>query len=407
MEESAIIQVLKRWNMWEKKIDAGIKRPDYVERIYPYFERREVIVIKGMRRCGKSTILKQLMRELVNNGVSKRQILYLNLEDYNFANDLRIGLFDEVLAAYRNYSKNRGKIYFFIDEIQKIEHWERWIRTHYDLNENMQFIITGSSASLLSKELSALLTGRNISFRIMPLSFREFAAFTETKDVSKYLTFGGFPEVVLERDEGRKILLLQQYFEDIVHKDIIDRHSIRNARQVMEIARYLISTSGSKVSLNRLSRVFGISKDTLADYAGYMMDAFLLYEVSFFSYSAKIRHDVTKLPKLYAMDNGMINAVSIKYSENRGRLFENAVLIRLLERNEEVNYWGELKSEVDFIVNKAAINVTATDRIAAREIQGLEDFSGKFRHFRTILVTESTTKGSMIALREFLLGSSL
>lgn len=407
MDEATIIEVLKRWNPWERKLDAGIKREGYIKKIYPYLERKEAVALKGIRRAGKSTVIKQLILELINNKIDKKQILYLNLEDYNFANDLGIGLFEEVLSAYKKYSKNKDKVYFFIDEIQKIKGWERWIRTKYDLNDNIKFIVTGSSASLLSKEFSALLTGRNLSFKIMPLSFAEFLKFSKTKSLEEYMEFGGFPEVVLEESNDKKIFLLQQYFEDIIHKDIVDRYNIRNIKQLIEIARYLVSTASSKVSFNKLSKIFGISKDTIATYIGYMIDAYLLFEVTYFSYSAKIRHDIAKLPKLYALDNGLINAASIIYSKNLGQKFENAVLIKLAEQFNEISYWSELKSEVDFIVDRVAINVTAADKMQKREMQGLEDFQKVHRDFYPLLVTNSTSKNNMLSLREFLLKDML
>jgi len=402
MDDSTLIEILKKWNIWEKKIDGGIRRDNYLKKIYPYMERKEILVLKGIRRSGKSTIVKQLILELVKNKINKKHILYLNLEDYNFANNLHINLFEQVLNTYKSYSNHKGKIFFFIDEIQKIEGWEKWLRTKYDLNENIKFIITGSSASLLSKESSTLLTGRNLSFKIMPLSFTEFLKFSENKSLKEYLLFGGFPEVVLEKTEDKKSFLLQQYFEDIIHKDIIDRYNIRNAKQLIEIARYLVSTAGSKISINKLSKVFGISKESVSLYISYMIDAYLLYEVTYFSYSAKIKHDVTKLPKLYAMDNGLINAVSIKYSKDKGQMFENTVLIKLSEQTEDISYWSELKSEVDFITGNKAINVTATDKIPKREKKGLEDFQKKYKYFSSVLITESITKGDMISLNDFL-----
>ena len=402
MDEATIIEVLERWNPWKKKIDTGVKRPEYLNKIYPYFARKEILVLKGIRRSGKSTIIKQLMTELMKNNIDKNQILYLNLDDYNFANDLRIELLEEVITAYKNYSKNKKKIYFFIDEIQKIKGWEKWVRTKYDLNEKIKFIVSGSSASLLSKELSSLLTGRNLSFKIIPLSFKEFLKFRKNGSLDEYLKFGGFPEVVLEKSEEKKLFILRQYFDDIVHKDIIDRYNIRNAKQLIELARYLVSVAGSKISLNKLSKVFGISDNTLASYIGYMIDAYLLFEVTYFSYSAKIKHDVTKLPKLYVLDNGLINVTSIKYSKNLGQMFENTVLIKLSEKFNEVSYWSELKSEVDFIVDKQAINVTATDKVPERELRGLEDFKKKNKHFSSLLITPSTTKEGMIPLHDFL-----
>ena len=401
MDEETIIEVLKKWNPWEKEIDSGVKREKYVGKIYPYFERKEVLVIKGIRRCGKSTIVRQLIKELLRNKVAKKQILYLNLEDYNFANNLKIDLFEDVLNAYKRYSKNKNKIYFFIDEIQKIDGWEKWIRTKYDLNENIKFIITGSCASLLSKEFSSLLTGRNLSFNIMPLSFVEFLKFSKGK-LDEYLKFGGFPEVALEKSEDKKMFILGQYFEDIIHKDIVDRHNIRNAKQLIELARYLISTAGSKVSVNKLSNIFGISKDTISIYIGYMIDAYLLFEVTYFSYSAKVKHDVSKLPKLYVVDNGLINVASVKYSKNKGQMFENTVLVKLLEDFSEVSYWSDFKSEVDFIVDLKAINVTATDKIHKREFNGLEEFQKRNKKFSSLLITDSLKGENMIGLYDFL-----
>ena len=402
MDETTIINVLQRWNCWKKGIDSGIKRFFYIRKIFPFLERKEVIVLKGTRRSGKSTIVKQLILELIKKGVDRKQTLYLNLEDYNFANHLNTDLFEKVLNSYKKYTLNNKKIYFFIDEIQKISEWEKWIRTKYDLEENIKFIVTGSSASLLSKEFSSLLTGRNLSLTIFPLSFKEFSLFSHKADLEEYLIFGGFPEVVLEKSEEKKRTLLQQYFEDKVHKDIIDRHNIRNAKQVFDLARYLISTSGSKVSINKLSKVFGVAKDTISLYLGYMIEAFLLFEVTYFSYSAKVKHDVSKLPKIYSLDSGFINITNFKYVKERGRMFENTVLLKLLEKYKEISYWSELNSEVDFIAEKIAINVTSTDKIPAREFKGLEDFNKKFRKFDSFVISDSLKKGNIIPIREFL-----
>ena len=396
------ISILEKWNPWKKKMDSGIKRKSYLKKIYPYMERKEVIVLKGVRRSGKSTIVKQLIAQLIEDGIDKNQILYINLEEYAFADNLSIGLFDELMNAYKEYSKNKKRAYVFVDEVQKIPSWEKWIRTKYDLDENIKFVITGSSASLLSKELSTLLTGRNISFTIMPLSFVEYMAFTKSGDLEGYLQFGGFPEVVLEKSEEKKTMLLQQYFEDIVHKDVIDRYSIRNTKQIMDLARYLVSVSGSKLSVNKLSRVFGVAKDTLQSYVNYMLDAYLLFEVTYFSYSAKVKHDISKLPKMYCMDNGFVNIVNTKYAKNRGQMFENTVFIKLAEDYKEISYWGEVDSEVYFIVEKTAINVTSTDKIPVREFKGLDDFGRKNKGFDSWVVSDNLTKENVISITDFL-----
>jgi len=399
---SEIIEILKKWNPWEKELNTGVKREKYLSQIYPLLDRKEVLVLKGIRRSGKSTIILQLIDNLMKNRINKMQILYLNLEDYGFADNLNIALLEDVLKDYKQYSKNKKKVYFFIDEIQKINGWEKWVRTKYDLNENIKFIISGSSASLLSKELSTLLTGRNISFVIFTLSFKEYLEFNKKGNLEEYLLYGGFPEVVLENLIEKKQMILQQYFEDIIHKDIIDRYNIRNTKQIINLARYLISTSGSKVSINKLSKVFGISKEAISNYINYMVNAYLLFEVSYFSFSAKIKHEVSKLPKIYSSDLGFINIASIKYSKNKGQMYENVVFRKLIEKNQELNYWGELKSEVDFIFNKTAINVTSTDEIPKREFQGLDDFSKTHRGFSSFVIANTIKKENIIPILEFL-----
>ena len=398
-----MLDILKRWNFWDKEIDCGIKRKAYLEKILPFVDRKEIVVLKGIRRSGKSTILKQIMYEVVNNKkASKKQILYLNLEDYNFSNELSLEFLENVFSLFKKQVNNKEKTYFLIDEIQKIPMWERWIRTKYDQNENIKFIITGSSASMISKKLSTLLTGRNISFTIMPLSFKECRDFG-VDSLNEYLYYGGFPEVVLERDNNKKMVILQQYLDDIIYKDIIDRYKIRNTKQLIEIAKYFISNSGLKVSLNKLSKVFGISKDTILAYINYLIDSYLIRKVTYFSFSLKIKHDVTKLPKLYCIDNGLICSINIKCFKNTGKMFENSVLIKLLEKNNGLSYWSDLNSEVDFIMDGCAINVTSTDKIEKRETDALTNFILKNKNFSQILVTKSVTKDYMISLKDFLL----
>jgi len=364
-----------------------------------------IITISGPRRAGKTFVCFQIIGELIKKGIQKDNILYVNFEDMNLADKLQIQLLDEILDAYLGYTKNKEKIYCFLDEVQRIPNWERWIRTKYDQDQNIKFIITGSSAHLLDKELSTLLTGRNITFEIMPLSFREFKMFNKKGELEEYLKFGGFPEVVLEESEERKIRLLNQYLVDIIHRDIVDRYRIRNANELIAIAKYLVSTPGSKVSVNKLSKVFGVTKNTIASYISYMVDAYLLLEVRFFSFSAKVKYDITRLPKYYVIDNGLVNITTMQYFKNFGQLYENAVLLelyKLKEKLEDIMYWSDANSEVDFVVGKKAINVTATDKIPAREWKGLEEFQKEHKQFSVLLVTRSIDKDNAISLKKFL-----
>jgi hypothetical protein len=401
MQDKVLLDILNQWNPWNRELDSGIRRDHYLKKIMPYMERNEILVLKGIRRCGKSTILKQLINELIDTGIDKTQILNVNFDDYRFKTNSSLDFLDTVFEFYKKSIKPRKRIYFFIDEIQNIENWERFLKTKYDQGKDIKFIITGSNASLLSQELSTLLTGRNISFQIMPLSFKEYQAFSK-EGLQDYLRFGGFPEVVLEKSVEKKVTLLQEYFDNIINRDIITRHCIRNAKQLRDIAVSLVSSSGAKVSLNKLSKIFGLSRDTISLYINYMIDSFLLYEVNYFSYSIRVRHDVTKLPKLYVRDTGFLNITSMNFSENKGRLYENAVLIKLLEKYKQISYWSELRSEIDFVVDKNIINVTATDQIPKREYKGFDDFEKKNKGFKRILITDSTDNKECVSFENFL-----
>ncbi len=403
MEEELIFNTLEKWNFWNREINLGKIRTFYLNQIKGFILKREILVLKGIRRCGKSTIMKQMMYELVEKyNIPKKNILYVNLEDYNFISNLNLDLLESILKVYKNRLNPKGKIYFFIDEIQNIENWEKWIRTYYDLEENIKFVVSGSSASLLSKELSTLLTGRNISFKINPFSYKEINEFKKIT-LNEYLEFGGFPEVVFEKDIEKKKMILEQYFKDIVYKDIIDRYEIRNSKQLFAIATYLISNPRVKISTNKLSKVYGISKETVQLYISYLLDTFLLIEVPYFSYSVKTRHDVSKLPKYFVVDNGIVNVVTVKFSKNLGNLYENSVCIKLKEKYDEIFYFDNGVSEVDFVFSEIGLNVTFGKEIEKREYIGLEDFSKKYKKFKTYLIYDNITKENEININDFLL----
>lgn len=410
IDESSLLSVLDRWNIWKQKLDTGVIRKGYVEQISPFFDRKEVIVLKGIRRCGKSTLMKQLMMSLLRKNVSKEQLLYLNLEDYNLSPFLSQELLEFVLQTYRKHMAKK-KIYFFIDEIQLVDGWEQWIRTKYDLQENIKFIVSGSSASLISGEFSTKLTGRNLSFQIKPASFAEFLEFKKGGLLEEYLEYGGFPEVILEKNANVKLKLLQQYFEDIVHKDVIDRYKVRNQKQVHLLARYLCSNAGQKISYHKLAKNFGLSNETAITYVKYLLDTFLFYEVNYFSYSVKTKYDVTKLSKIYAADNGLINIADIKFSLSIGRKYENSVCTKLLESKDSISYWSE-KNEVDFVVGDTAINVVSSDVVPEREYKGLEEIKKKFKHINNVMLVTKSKKAlekniSLVPLKEFLLTNKL
>ncbi len=408
IDETKILEVLNKWNCWHKELSIGIERPKYLSEILKYIDRKEVLVLKGIRRCGKSTIIKQVMHAIINKNISKKQLLYLNLEDFNLAPYYSLNLFDKILDVYRKKINEDKKVYFFIDEIQLIEGWEKWIRTKYE-TDNIKFIVSGSCASLISKEFSTKLTGRNLSFTIKPLSFEEFLQFKKKSSndlLDEYLEFGGFPEVVLENNPEIKQKILEQYFDDIIHKDIIDRYKIRNSKQVHLLAKYLAANACQKISYNKLAKSFGLSVDATINYIKYMIDAFLIQEVPYFSYSVRVKHDVTKLSKIYMIDNGLINVANVEFTKNLGKKYENAVCIKLFELFPEVSYWSE-KNEVDFVADSIAINVVSSRKIPEREYLGLEEIKKKYRQIHNFILITENIKGKkgdniLVPLKEFL-----
>ncbi|MFH1915795.1 MAG: ATP-binding protein [Nanoarchaeota archaeon] len=392
ISETELLGLLKEWNLWDQDIPTGIDRSRYVQQILPLIKRKEVLILKGIRRSGKSTIMRQLMKRLVLQGIQKDQVLYVNLEDYRLKDSLNLKLFEKILEVHNKILKPVGMTYFFIDEIQLMTDWERFIRTKYDQQAPIKFIISGSNALLLSQELATLLTGRNLTFEIRPLDYLEYKTFIIDPHIEEYLSFGGFPEVVLEKDTEQKKRILQQYFEDITYRDIINRHSIRNIQEFMKLALFIIENSGTPLSINKLAESINIDNKTAETYLGYLTEAYLLFRVDHFSYSLKKRFDKATQPKYYIADNGFFQ-LSSNFSKNEGKRFENAIAILVRQHARTLMYWREL-SEVDFIFSSNAVNATIAKDIPEREYIGLREFQKKHKTYGLRLITPTTTYGT-------------
>ena len=408
------IEKLNEWNSWWENVSyieklKGIDRPDY-KTLIDSIKIKEVTIITGVRRSGKSTLMYQMISNLLKDGVDPKHILFVNLEDRKLTKDN----LEDIYNIYREKLNQKNKAYIFLDEIHRKEGWESWIRKKYDLKTNDKFIISGSCSYLLKKEYSTLLTGRNLTFEIFPLSFKEFIIFKnldikesnlqkgilllETKrsiliNLEEYMHFGGFPEE-LPKDKDFKLKILEQYFDDILYKDIADRYEL-NIQKIKDIALYFMTNFTSLYSLRNIRNSLNLSYDTIKDYINYCREAFIFFVIDHFSYSYK--EQKTTPSKIYCIDNGLRNAVSFRFSKDEGKLAENIVCIELKRRNKNIYYWKD-KTEVDFITkNKdnslTAINITFTDDIEKREIKALNEF--KKQHSKTkelILITKDLEK---------------
>lgn len=365
MEKEQIIEILLLWNFWGKDINAGIPRGTYLERIKRYLRTDEIIALTGIRRGGKSTILLQVLADLIKNKIPKENTLYINFEDPKFYNILNVDLLDKIWAAYMDYIKPRGTVYLVLDEIQKIEGWEHWVRARYDRKDDIKIFVTGSNAELLSSEFSSVLTGRHLQVAVTPLDFREYLQFNGLEigagklwpvqhkselqsAVMDFLRSGGFPKVVLTEDELLRKELLSQYFNDILTKDIAERFKVKETGKLKNLALFYSTNFTRKYSYHKIKKVaeFSLSIDSIQRFSHYLRSSFLVDFLPRFSYSLKNQMQTDR--KVYFADNGMHNAIAFKFSTDKGKLLENAVYQQLKKQGNDI-YYFQGKNEVDFI----------------------------------------------------------
>ncbi|NCU32939.1 MAG: ATP-binding protein, partial [Candidatus Moranbacteria bacterium] len=408
MTNHEIISILSQWNFWQKKVDTGLARPKYVQNLLKQKDQKEVSVITGVRRCGKSTALLQALEEIIDNGTPSQNILYINFEEPAFAADLDLKFLLQIYDAYREKFLPKGKIYMALDEIHMVPQWERFVRGVYDRGDNVKFYITDSSSHLLSKEYGHTLTGRSYSNVIYPLSFQEFLYFKKQDnllDESKintnsvqlrhafleYLEFGGFPQTTLTADKRTKTQLLKEYYSAIIEKDIAGRYKVRDSRLLKEFCLLAMTQNGLPMSGYSAQKAQDIAQPTANKFLSYLDEVFLMLPAGFFSYSLSQQQKRPK--KLYSIDTGIYNAVSFKFSENIGRVFENAVFLALKRSGEEVFYW-QGKRETDFVVRqgrsvKKLINAcwNLNEENKSREVEGLVESMEKFKLKEARIIT--------------------
>lgn len=320
-------------------------------------------IITGIRRCGKSTLLLQLLRR------DYQDAIYLNFDDIRLSN-FETGDFTRL---HREVEKRTTKVLFF-DEIQIVEGWEKYINQL--LKEGYKVFITGSNASMLSIELGTHLTGRHLSMELFPFSYSEFIRFKELNDgelaIVNYLKAGGIPEYV----KSGIPVVLNTLVDDILMRDIAVRHSIRDIVSLRQLTAYLITNIGNLVSANKLVGMFDIkSPATFLEYFSYLKDAYLLEFTPMFSHSLKVQARNPK--KVYVMDMGLYTENSVSTSDNMGRRLENLIFLHLRRKYKHIFYYKD-RGECDFVAMekntvKEAVQVclTVNDENFDREYNGL------------------------------------
>ncbi|MCW6159193.1 MAG: ATP-binding protein [Thermoplasmatales archaeon] len=340
------------------------------------------IIISGVRRSGKSTLLHQLLKKLSN-------FYYLNFEDTRLI-DFESSDFEKLDVIFREeYGDSQ---FYLLDEIQNVKHWEIFVRSRLD--KRKQFIITGSNASLLSRELGTRLTGRHLNVELFPFSFREILLLRKEKASPKsfeqYLNKGGFPEFAkYERAE-----ILRELLSDILHRDIVSRHNIREIKVLQEMAIYLLTNVGKEFSFNSLKRMFGLgSVNTPISFLSYLEDSYLLFTIPKFDYS--LRKQLINEKKVYSIDNGLSVANSVSFTSDKGRMLENAVFVGLRRSHKDI-YYFKGRGECDFLVKEGGsirmtIQVTyeMNEDNKRRELDGLLEAMSKFGLDEGLIITSN------------------
>lgn len=376
----SILKAIFDWNPWLKgdfpDVLLGFKR-EY--NLLNLLQIPEIKILEGARRTGKSTLMYQVIEHLQRN---KQRVLYLNFDD----EELRKHSLKDIFFVYQRTEPIR---YLFLDEVQNCSEWVHFIRKLYDTKQLEQIWVSGSNSSFIKKDYKTLLTGRNITLDIFPLSFKEYLHFNQQGQASlplssndeatvislfqRYLEFGAFPAVALRKVYQKELLI--NYLEDILYKDIMTRYDVSSSK-LKEFAVFLCSQSAKEFSYRTLANTLNFHANTVSEYMGYFKEVFLFNELYRFDYSLK--QQLINNKKVYAVDIGLAAANAFQFSDNVGRRLENLVHNELKRRGMEI-YFHRLNKECDFLIKcglelTQAIQVTYSlqDRDTyKREVAGL------------------------------------
>ena len=340
-----------------------LKRDEYIKQIVPFIDKDVIKVLTGIRRSGKSVMLKLLMEELKNIGINEKQFIYINFENLKYRNlknyeRLYDFILNKVDDKYKSY-------YIFLDEIQEVEEWEKCVNSlRVDEDFNFDIYITGSNAKLLSGELSTYLAGRYIEFVVYPFSFKEFFEIIQEKNqeikvkeaFQKYVKFGGMPFLHnLDYNFEASMQYLQDLYASIILKDITQRNNIRDTDLLERIINYVVMNIGNTFSATSISKFFKsenrkVATETILNYIKACEEAFLVYRVARNDLLGKKILNVNE--KYYIADHGIREAIMENNQKNINQVLENIVYFEMLRRGYNVKIGKVDNLEVDFVCKK-------------------------------------------------------
>jgi uncharacterized protein len=334
-----LLEIAATWSFWDRPVP-----PSMARQVELPAELRDslCLVIQGVRRGGKSTLLQQLISRY---GLDPASCAFVNFEDPRLTFELAFPTLDRLVAAFRAARPGVERLYFFLDEIQWVDGWQRWLRTQLDRPRGNVFVVTGSNADLLGRETSTTLTGRHLTVELFPFDLAERRLLDPSVTLQDYLMDGGFPEPLMMSDGDR---LRRQYFTDIVERDIRERLGARSSQGLRQVVHMAFEAAGSEMSLRRIAGATGMAVDTAGSYLEACEAAYLLFSAPYFAFSERQR--AARNRKYYPVDTGLRRVVVTRTGLARGKSLECAVHLALRRRFGQVFYWRD-GGEVDFVVH--------------------------------------------------------
>ena len=358
-----------------------IKREIYLKRIRPFYESEMVKVITGIRRCGKSTIMSQIIEEIQDNGVEADHIIYINFEDYQYR---KICNPDALYEYVEENIHDDQKFYLFFDEIQNVDEFELVINS-FRATHDASIFITGSNSKLLSGELATHLSGRTLSFKIMPFNFQEFCELKKSEGdnrtydeyMQEFLAWGGFPLVCKETDENSKLVILSNIFDSVVLKDIVMRNKVASPLALEKVLEYVVANTSVTISGNKIAASLSdsgqpVSAPMVYDYLKFIVDACVCDKVP--RYDIRGKKALAFEEKTYVCDLGFFHLKKNRVKDEYNYMMETLCYNELVSRGYQVYVGKTYKGEIDFIATRGdekiyvqAAYLLADETVAERE----------------------------------------
>lgn len=368
-----------------------IKREIYLEKIRNFYDSELIKVIMGIRRCGKSVLLMQIIEELKEKGIKEDHIIYINFEDYDFIEYTDPKKFNELI---KSKIKDEKKYYLFFDEIQSVIDFEKVVNS-FRATMNVSIFITGSNSKLLSGEFATYLTGRIISIKMMPFTYSEFLELKKSKHeeinektFSEYVEWGGMPLIYNTNNEIERKMYLRDLYSAIILKDIVERRKIKDINLLNKIVQFMMENIGGIISSNSIAGYLKNDKvnttfDTVMNYVEYITSSSIFSKVN--RYDIRGKNVMATLEKYYVTDLGLLNLKKSPIEKKIGGRLENIVYNELISRGYEVYIGKTDKGEIDFVIDKFGERIyiqvadyLSSDEVMKREFGAFNDVNDNF-----------------------------